>query len=277
MRVDSTYADFPQMADMRKLLEPMQGGPPTIIEILGTPNAGKTMALRKLENLLARSGGCRVSTIYETASLCPIKTKLDPAYCEWIACETMQRLLEHMDQGIELILCERGLVDVLCWKRFYLNDARISQERYDASLQYILESAVFAAQRFSVVFTCEPAAAVSREYTGAFRALAGGQVVNTEALGRYNQAIADVLADHRDLLPRYAALDTTNQIPEETARALIMAVVGFLGSMHEKRQAALQAPLPCGGAEDAGSLDKTLRQVLIETATRSFLGNPAKK
>jgi broad-specificity NMP kinase len=224
MPTEIVYPQLPNNADLRRILEPLRGGPSVIIEIMGTPNAGKTTALRKLASLLKRSGGCRVSAIYESASACSIRTKYNPAYCEWIACETMQRLLEQMDQGAELILCERGLVDVQCWRRLYLKERMLSQKRYDASLQYSLESVPFAALRLVVVFTCEPSAAVAREYAGSL-SVPPGQIVNVPVLTAYNRAIADVLEQHGDLLPPYVILDTTRQTMEETAEALV-AVVG---------------------------------------------------
>jgi len=213
-----------------KLLEPLRNSAPIIIEILGTPNAGKTIALRKLENLLTRSSQCRVSTIYETAALCPIKEKYNPAYCEWIACETMQRLLERLDSGSELILCERGLVDILCWRQMYLNDSLISPEQYEAGLQYTLNSKPFSALRFVVVFTCEPAVAVEREYPSAFHALPG-KIVNVPIVTKYNEAVEEVFCRHADLLPRYVVMDTTRQTPEETAEGLVEAILSLMLDM----------------------------------------------
>ena len=231
MQIEPILPELLKELDFRCLLERLKGEPPRVIEIIGTPNAGKTMALYKLASLLEHSGGCRVKTIYESAARCPIKKKLDPAYCEWIACETMQQLLESIDCGYELILCERGLMDVLCWKKFYCNKRLLSQECYDADLGHVVNSAVFGALKAVIAFTCEPSVAVGREYPASFSA-PPGQVVNIPVLTEYNQALAEILDGRVSLLP-HAVMDTTRQTPEETTNALIAAVAGVLAGQLE--------------------------------------------
>ena len=188
---------------------------PVIIEIMGMPNAGKTGAMKAL---IARIGPC--AALYEAAVRCPIEHKFSPAFNEWTFSETMRRVLESLDSGDELIVCERGFVDTLCWMRAYFNDGLISRVQYDAVAQYIVNCTAFAALRLVIAFTCEPSVALAREGPRA----SPGQIVNLPILSKYGRALDEVLREHGGLLTDYTVLNTTHQSPEETAQVL-MAII----------------------------------------------------
>jgi predicted ATPase len=194
-----------QQNHAEQLLARLQGRPPAVIELMGTPNAGKTEALRELKHLLRG-----VAVVYETAAACPLPQKFSPAFNTWTACETIQRLLAHTARGAELIFCERGLFDALCWMQAYLDDGQLTQAQFSACLAMLEQSPLFAAQRFTAVFVCSPKAAIAREHTG--------QIVNEPVLEKYNRAVALMLG--RRLLRRYEVLDTTLLKPGEVAAAL---------------------------------------------------------
>ena len=69
---------------------------PFIIEVLGTPNSGKTSAIQTFEKVLKRSN-VKYKIIYEGASRCKIKDKLSPNFNFWTLSDTMKLLLETFE------------------------------------------------------------------------------------------------------------------------------------------------------------------------------------
>ena len=93
---------------------------PCIVELAGTPRAGKTTAMHGLAGRL-ESTDFRVEVVEEQAARCPVWSKRDPEFNIWTVCTTLAQTIEASYNNAHVILIDRGIFDALCWMDWYAN------------------------------------------------------------------------------------------------------------------------------------------------------------
>lgn len=199
---------------------------PFIIEVLGTPNAGKTTAIYTFETILSRTG-IRHKVIYEAAEHCIIRKKLSPEYNIWTLSETINQLLEVQDSDIDLVICERGLMDALCWFQLYYHDNLLTEDEYDNLANFILLNRFIHNINCCFVMQCSVATSIERENISEFLDITG-TVINETVLTKYNCALESVKSMYGDRFQKIITLDTSELSQSKINRSFISSVTSYL-------------------------------------------------
>lgn len=111
---------------------------PLVVEFLGTPEAGKTTTIHRLEKVL--SNKYRTLINQESAELLPTvfkKGSLEANF--WMRLKTFQSLLEKQvsKNKYDILLIDRGLVDAFFWDFFYKNTGIITSNQVKYTNNFI--------------------------------------------------------------------------------------------------------------------------------------------
>ena len=186
---------------------------PYIVEVLGTPNSGKTPAIQAFDKLLKRSG-IRYRIIYEAGSRCKVVDKLSPEFSLWTLNETISQLLDACTGNYDIILCERGLFDAICWFGLYYQDQLLGEEEYRIILDYILLERLINRIDCCFIMECSTEASLMRENKGNISNTTG-RIVNSTVLPKYNYALAKMIEQHSNRCKKVMRLNTSDLSLEE--------------------------------------------------------------
>ena len=108
-----------RILEMKKATRPRR---PIVLEFGGTPKSGKTSCLSSL-NLFLKRNGFATKLLTERASICPISDKFNPLFNIWTCNSAVAELAATFaEQGktLDVIICDRGVFDALCWFEWLL-------------------------------------------------------------------------------------------------------------------------------------------------------------
>lgn len=195
---------------------------PFVIEILGTPNSGKTTALQTFEKLLQRNNiKCKI--IYEAAGRCKIKNKFSPEFNLWTLNETIKRLLEAYTENYDIIVCERGLLDTLCWFNIYYQDKLIKKQEYDKIVEYTLLKGLVNRIDYGLIVSCSVETSLYREHLSDVMETTG-TIVNEVVLTKYNSSLKEVKKEFNKYFENLIDIDTTELSQPEINKIVISKI-----------------------------------------------------
>lgn len=87
---------------------------PYIIELAGTPKAGKTSALHVLHRFL-KDCGYHVQEMRERAADCPVAMKGHFFFNTWTTTTMLAAMIESLESEADVVLLDRGVFDALVW------------------------------------------------------------------------------------------------------------------------------------------------------------------
>lgn len=195
---------------------------PFVVEVLGTPNSGKTTALQTFEKLLKRNG-IRGKIIYEAAGRCKINNKFSPEFNLWTLNETIKQLVEAYTANYDIIVCERGLLDTLCWFNIYYQDKLISKQEYDKIVEYTLLKGFVNRIDYELIMSCNVETSLYREHLTDINE-ATGTIVNNVVLTKYNSSLQKVKKDFDKNFKKLIEIDTTNLSQQEINKLVITKI-----------------------------------------------------
>ena len=96
----------------RKVLAAMRLGARRafVLELTGTPKAGKTSTLALLQAFF-KSAGFKVSTLKERAAECPLSMKGHFFFNAWTMATMLADVLANLETDADLLLLDRGFLD----------------------------------------------------------------------------------------------------------------------------------------------------------------------
>ena len=101
---------------------------PFMIEFLGTPEAGKTTTIHRLEEVMSEK--YKISIIKESAEIVPAvfpKCSIEAHF--WMRLTTAKTILEkQFSNDSEAILIDRGLIDTLFWNFYYGSTGQLTTD-----------------------------------------------------------------------------------------------------------------------------------------------------
>jgi thymidylate kinase len=192
-------------------------GRPFLIELAGTPRAGKTTAMTALTELL-RAQELHVETVTERAVECPMKDKRHPYYNVWTSCRTLELVLEAQDRTPDFVLVDRGLYDAACWMEWYRSTGILTGKEHQAIERFVLLPRWARVIGLVAVMRVDPDVAIERERAQS-GAQAPSQIINSDTLGEFNESLRRVRRRRRDL--PLVELDTSRAAPDEVVRSLL--------------------------------------------------------
>ena len=201
---------------------------PFIIEVTGTPNAGKSPAITLLARLLNKYH-FRVKVIYEAASRCRLSNKYTPEFNYWTACDTIKQLLEGIDSKFDIIICERGMFDAICWSHVYLSDGSISQDEMHCLSKFYLFPFWKNHIRLVCLFKCSVKESLKRERVGDNEFV--GTIVNNIVLENINSAINKTKIEYGSEFERIIEIDTTELSQEQVNESFISDILTHLETL----------------------------------------------
>jgi thymidylate kinase len=177
---------------------------PVFIELAGLPAAGKTTTASLLQEKLTRRG-LRCLVVPEAAGRSPLASlKRNWQFNVWTLCQGVSSVLEHQGrQDKDVVVLDRGLVDALCWMRWFRMRRGIEPMLADAVEAFAKVPTWFQAVRLVVVLRVKFETALKRRGQP-------GRIVNAETFEELHRAYSSVTKDltnrTRQEQPRY--LDT---------------------------------------------------------------------
>ncbi|MEM8613785.1 MAG: hypothetical protein AAGF93_17300 [Cyanobacteria bacterium P01_H01_bin.105] len=150
----------------------MSKGVPKIIEFAGLPAAGKTTIIQLLEKYLRdRNINCQLIGTASTVS--PISNyKTDWTFDVWSICRSIMKLIEVSNiEDNEWIIVERGLIDSLCWLKWFRDSGHITTSEFEIIKEFALIAEWLNKIDLVIVLQVELATALARGRTP-------GRVVN---------------------------------------------------------------------------------------------------
>lgn len=224
----STSSKFLHIEEIKSICAP-QRAQPLIVEVMGTPNSGKTSALNTLDTLLRRYKITNVKIIYEAAQKCSISKKYSVQFNLWTALETMKNIIHNIDKGYDIIICERGTFDAICWAKTYYNDNAISDEEFKLVYNFYNSFDWAKYLKYILVVMCEPEIAIAREEKNEM-ILKEGTIVNDSVLKKLNRAIKESIhiMDNSSDNIYYSLIDTTNRDKQNTNSIIVRSILNFI-------------------------------------------------
>lgn len=195
---------------------------PFVVELAGTPKAGKTTVISMLENFF---DGCgyKVRVIRERAPACPLPMKGHFFFNTWTTTSMLGELLEVIDTDDDVVILDRGLFDALVWLDLQRKRDQITEDEQRVFESFVRLDRWRKLIDVVVILHASPGVAMGRENNGHLVQRAGS-MMNPDSLAMFNgrldetaQRCEQVFAFHR-----------VNTDSEGDAKAVAANVVGHL-------------------------------------------------
>lgn len=200
---------------------------PFVVEVLGTPNSGKTTAIQTFEKILKRNG-IKYKIIYEAAGRCKIKNKLSPEFNLWTLNETIKQLLEADSGNYDIVICERGLLDAACWFELYYRESELTDCEVKIIRDYILMSRFTNRISCCYIMKCSVQSSIRRENVPGLLDVTGS-IVNNVILARYNDALAICKEKYGGNFGSIMELNTSEISQTDITRVFIESILDEIG------------------------------------------------
>jgi AAA domain len=222
----------PRPSYHRTQAEPFGGvgrtGRPVVIEVAGTPRAGKTTVIAGLTQRFERAGR-QVRVVAERArERSWLPNKRDPNFNLLTFSATVQAVVEARHRDGDIVLVDRGMLDALVWNEWHFLQGKLTEEEhcaYDRSLR----TRLLARQSDLVVLmTVDPDEAMRRD--GWIAGSPVGSIMNPDSLRLFNGAVETIV--RRNSIGgefQLVHVDTTDADEDATLDRVTGVVVAFLG------------------------------------------------
>ncbi len=179
---------------------------PYIVELAGTPKAGKSTALDVLRRFLKQCG-FSVQVMRERAEDCPIAMKGHFFFNTWTTTTMIASMIENLDTDADILLLDRGVFDSIVWLEDQRRAHQVSEEENEIFRRFALLERWRSRTDLTCVLTVSPERAMERENDSRLVPRTGS-IVSGDFLARYNGVLADV-RQQLDALFHFVDVDTT--------------------------------------------------------------------
>lgn len=226
MSTDPTQADRDALKAQARALLPIlrvQARRPYIVELAGTPKAGKTTALHVLHRFL-KDCGYHVQEMRERAGDCPIAMKGHFFFNTWTTTTMLASMIESLESEADVLLLDRGVFDAIVWLESQRLENQVSKDEYRVFRDFVLLNRWRSLTDSTFVFTVSPEKALERENKDLI-VPRSGSIMGPEFLERYNAILAAV---HDDVKEQFSIIkiDTTeHESPRATTYEIAKALI----------------------------------------------------
>lgn len=151
---------------------------PYFVEILGTPEAGKTSSIQTVTNRL-KANGYSVRYIQEAAELVPKqfdKTSIEAHL--WIRLHVASEIVLAKVSNIDIVIIDRGIIDALFWNLLFFHKGALTSEQLKDCDNFF--SSLNFNPDFVIGLTTSPEEAISRKGKE-------GKIVTVEFVRNFNK------------------------------------------------------------------------------------------
>lgn len=217
---------------------------PIVIEFCGSPKSGKTSCINSL-NIFLKRNGFKTTILTERASICPIPDKESPTFNVWTCSSTINEINAEIskanldaDTGPDIIICDRGIFDALCWFRWLKSRNKMDEKEYNTLADFALLNRWQRNIDLVYVFVANPEESIRREYANLLTDKRGS-IMREDILEEYRQAIRDTVTEFKEAFRAISMIDTTsleqNQVSYEvtektllTLKEMLMEKIGYI-------------------------------------------------
>lgn len=178
-----------------------------VLELTGTPKAGKTTTLSTLQAFF-KTAGFRVETLKERAADCPLPMKGHFFFNAWTMCTMLAEVLANHETPVDVLLLDRGFFDALIWLDLQHARSQVTEEERRVFEEFVLLERWQSLVDFTIIMTTGPQKAMEREQVSQLIPRAGS-MMNVNALTQFNDAMERTIARHGSKF-RHVVIDTSN-------------------------------------------------------------------
>lgn len=193
-----------------------------VLELTGTPKAGKTSTLATLQAFF-KSAGFRVSTLKERAAECPLSMKGHFFFNAWTMTTMLADVLANLETDADLLLLDRGFLDALIWLELQAARHQVSDYERRVFTEFVLLPRWRRLVDHTIVMTATPDKALEREDQGTL-IQRRGTLMNPAALAEFNAATQRTLTAHGPYFD-HTVLDTTTAESAKSSTLRLLAEV----------------------------------------------------
>lgn len=195
---------------------------PYVLEITGTPKAGKTSTIGLVASFF-KDCGWRVHVVKERAAECPIPMKGHFFFNTWTTCTMLAEVLDVVDRDIDLVILDRGFFDALVWLELQVGRQQVTSDEARTFEQFVLLERWRRLVDATIVMTVSPAQAMKREQLGRLLPRRGS-VMQESALDRFNAALREAREKHGSSF-QLEDVDSETENPKEVAAHVLRRVL----------------------------------------------------
>lgn len=197
---------------------------PIIIEFDGTPNSGKTTIAEETFKVLNNLFKC--SYITERAINCKINDKLSPQFNFVTGTQTVIKIIEEIECGNQIIVCERGLLDAIFWMDFHYANNKISNKSNQLMTDFYLSEEFINYKVFSIVMQCNSSATINREKI-VNKYITNKRIVNKHVIDMYNVSIEECYAKYKHFF-KAVKIDTSSLSIQDTFDSCLFYILKYI-------------------------------------------------
>ena len=160
---------------------------PFVLEITGTPKAGKTTLISMVEGFL-KTCGWKVHVMKERASECPLPMKGHFFFNTWTTGTMLAGLLDAVDRDYDLVILDRGLFDALIWLQMQQEVGQASPEEFSIFTDFVNLPRWRLLEDSVALVNTAPERAMHRENEKRI-IQRSGSVMNAKFLARFNDTV----------------------------------------------------------------------------------------
>lgn len=176
---------------------------PFVLEVTGTPKAGKTTLITLAEGFL-RDAGWHVHVLTERAAACPLPMKGHFLFNTWTLGTMLAGLIDAVDRDDDLVILDRGVFDALIWLEVQKQQGQVSYGEARAFEAFVMVERWRKLTDATCTILVDPAISMRRENQRRLLPRTGS-VMNPKALPTFNAALKSLMRKHRGNF-RFAAL-----------------------------------------------------------------------
>jgi predicted NUDIX family phosphoesterase/thymidylate kinase len=207
-----------QAGDVLELKKTHKQRRPIVIEFCGSPKSGKTSCINSL-NIFLKRNGFKTTILTERASVCPINSKYNPVFNIWTSTSAINNMNEIIDSAelnqdgnpnIDVIICDRGIFDSLCWFRWLRDTKKMDNEEYQLLSNFVTSFRWRKNIDLIYTFTANPNVSIAREYANLLTNKRGS-IMNEDILDEYQNAVNKTVKDYSNTFGNIHRIDTSEK------------------------------------------------------------------
>lgn len=215
---DSTKPGEELLAKARTLLAVLrsQARRAFVLELTGTPKAGKSTSVVTLQTFF-REAGYQVHLLRERAADCPLPMKGHFFFNAWTMATMLAEVLATQETSVDILILDRGFFDALVWLELQARRDQVTHEEKRVFSDFVLLERWRSLVDATVSMTVQPNKALSREHQNQI-VPRNGSMMNPDSLAHFNDALDHVAREYGELfsLIRVDTTDATDVVTTNT-------------------------------------------------------------
>lgn len=179
-----------------------------VLEVTGTPKAGKSTSVTILQGFF-RQAGYQVHLLRERAADCPLPMKGHFFFNAWTTATMLAEVLETHETNTDLLILDRGFFDALIWLELQSRRDQVTPDEKKAFSEFVLMDRWRSLVDVTVIMTVSPEIALKREHQNQIVPRLGS-MMNVAALEEFNDALKYISDEYSDKFS-FLRIDTTSQ------------------------------------------------------------------